>query len=59
MLSFFLSLQPLILDELMIDLNQIKRKKKLKEIQLHLHNQIPIVKIDLQRRVKLFPGLNE
>lgn len=55
---FFLLLQPLISDELLIDLNQRKTKKKLKEIELQSHNRIQLVEIDLQRILKLFLGLN-
>ena len=58
MQRFFLFLPPLILDELLIDLNQRKTKKKLKEIELQSHNRIQLVEIDLQRILKLFLGLN-
>jgi len=54
MQRFFLSLQPLISDELLIDLNQKKTKKKPKEIELQSHNRIQLVKIDLQQIIKLF-----
>ena len=54
---FFLFLRPLISDELLIDLNQRKTKKKLKEIELQSHNRIQLLEIDLQRILKLFLGL--